>query len=180
MNDTLPQVVFPLFVMGGVLSVILLVGIGIPYVLRLPLRRHVILRFGAEATPSEARAELWTYLRGFFERKQFEPGEAPDGALVLRRDADLFRLRITEDGADVRLSYEMEGMDSAEVESGKLSCVMGSSISFFGLQLQEAFAGLQLAEPPKWLTHVGDDASSAAPDPLSKGRAKVVRLSPWR
>lgn len=180
MNDTIPNVEAPLFIMGVVLSIILLVSIGIPYLLRLPLRRYATLRPAAGTEPAEAVPDLLGYLKGVLARQGYEAFDDPaasEGALVCRKESDVFRVWLVPGEDVIGLSYEMEGMSSEEIESGKLSCVMGSGVAYFGLLLHEAFSGLELAEAPTWRRRVGGDE---APTPLPKKHSRIVRMSPWR
>ncbi|MFN3199769.1 MAG: hypothetical protein ACE366_15305 [Bradymonadia bacterium] len=179
MSDVLPQVETPLFILAMILSIILLVTVGVPYVMKLPLRRHVRLHFTPGTDLSSAMDELTDYLRGFLSQRGFE-AMAHDEILVMRKGADMFRMYLRPAADHLQLSYEMEGMDSAEIESGKLSCVLGSGVSFFGLQLNEAFQGLELAQPPRWVVREDDDAATSTPVPLPARHARVVKVSPWR
>ena len=160
-----------LFLIGILLSALLLLLLFLPFVTRFRLPRFAtITGLSADAVVAALRSALPRADMVVVEVAPLEGGQQ----VVARRPPNIFRLSVTADGDGARLAIEQDGLQAADL--ARLTVLTGTALGYASVKIHRILgaAGGTL----RWHQSPEPEGPGAA-RPVRGVRRIFVQLSPW-
>ncbi len=165
----------PLFIIGAVMSALLLLVLFLPFVLRFRLRRYVRFDLSVDGTPAEVLEAYAEKLRRHDAAVLSIEPEA--GRLTARRAANTLTAHLEGGPRRFAVRLDTDGMDLAAIDRGRASVLTVTPLAWFALRLEATLNRLHLAAPPAWGHGPGGADEASRPTPWF--HAHLVRVNPF-
>lgn len=165
----------PLFIIGAMMSGLLLLVLFLPFVLRFRLRRHVRFDLSVDGTLADVLEAYAEDLRRHDTEVLSIDAEA--GVLVARRAANTLTAHVEGGPRRFAMRLDADGMDLDAIDRGRASVLTVTPLAWFALRLDSTLARLHLAGPPTWAQGLGHADAAARPAPWF--HAHVIRVNPF-
>lgn len=165
----------PLFIIGAVMSGLLLLVLFLPFVLRFRLHRYVRFDLSVDGSLAEVLEAYAADLRRHDAEVLSIDPEA--GVLVARRAANTLTAHVEGGPRRFAMRLDADGMDLDAIDRGRASVLTVTPLAWFALHLEATLARLHLAGPPAWGQGPGGADTVARPTPWF--HAHLIRVNPF-